>query len=75
MDAPWGRLTPAGGRHFRFPLVVAQFGSDGGLTAVHRNEPTAPDTYPKTRQPQDWDRLLRRLYIDWNERWQGPEVK
>jgi urea transport system substrate-binding protein len=74
VESPFGTLkADAGGRHFRFPLLVAEFTSDGSMKVVHRTGPLAPGVYPPSRPAADWDRFLRQLYFRWGERWCGPQ--
>ena len=72
--SPFGALkTVETGRHFRFPLITAEFMADGSTKVVHRSEAIDANVYPGTRSHADWDRFLRQLYFRWGERWRGPD--
>ena len=74
VTSPFGTLkADEGGRHFRFPLLVAEFAPVGSMKIVHRTAPLAPGVYPPSRPAADWDRFLRQLYFRWGERWSGQQ--
>lgn len=76
VSGPFGTLKAAEtGRHFRFPLLIPEFGEDGTLNVVHRTGPLDPQIYPPSRAGADWDRTLRQMYFRWGERWRGPDGK
>jgi urea transport system substrate-binding protein len=78
-DGPTGQVTvDADTFHLWQPVRIAEVQADGRLKLVYAADggrPVKPEPFPPTRSPEDWERFLKGLQVEYGGRWQAPQGK
>ncbi len=78
-DGPTGRVTvDADTFHLWQPVRIAEVQTNGRLKLVYAADggrPVKPEPFPSTRTPDDWERFLKGLHVEYGGRWQAPSGK